>query len=548
MIRTILFISSLSIMVCSLQGQPFPIGSTNLTFNDPSRGGRSIPCEVYYPATTAGSNVPVAAGAFPVLAFGHGFVMTVGAYANVRQAYVPEGFILVLPTTEGGFSPSHGNFGLDLAFAIASMQAEGLAPASPFFGHVFSTSAVMGHSMGGGASFLAAGGAPQITTVVNYAAAETNPSAIAAAGNAAMPTLVFSGSQDCVVPAAGNQQDMYTASASTCKAFVSITGAGHCQFANSNFNCTFGETTCGGAGGLSRAQQQDAAQDLTLLWLKRYLKDDLTAGVAFADSLVLSARITSQSTFTDCPPIVVRVNVKALLDGPYNEQTDLMDDGLRSLNLIPANEPNTLVGLVHVGGVVGEALDPALLTITGSDAVVDWVFVEVRDAGTGAQVLATANGLVQRDGDIIAADGGVLTFSGPPGNYRIAVRHRNHLGLMSNAAFSLTRDPIAIDLSDPLTIAYGTEARRLRDGKALLWAGNARFDAELKYTGAQNDRDPMLQAIGGTVPTLTVTGYYTEDVNLDGVVKYAGAVNDRDRLLQSIGGVDPVVVRQEQLP
>jgi pimeloyl-ACP methyl ester carboxylesterase len=274
MIRTILFISSLSIMVCSLQGQPFAIGSTNLTFTDPSRGGRSIPCEVYYPATTAGSNVPVAAGAFPVLAFGHGFVMTVGAYANVRQAYVPEGFILVLPTTEGGFSPSHGNFGLDLAFAIASMQAEGVAPASPFFGHVLSTSAVMGHSMGGGASFLAAGGAPQITTVVNYAAAETNPSAIAAAGNATMPTLVFSGSQDCVVPAAGNQQDMYTASASTCKAFVSITGAGHCQFANSNFNCTFGETTCGGAGGLSRAQQQDAAQDLTLLWLKRYLKDD----------------------------------------------------------------------------------------------------------------------------------------------------------------------------------------------------------------------------------------------------------------------------------
>jgi hypothetical protein len=142
----------------------------------------------------------------------------------------------------------------------------------------------------------------------------------------------------------------------------------------------------------------------------------------------------------------------------------------------------------------------------------------------------------------------VLTFSAPPGNYRIAVRHRNHLGLMSNAAFSLTRDPIAIDLSDPLTIAYGTEARRLRDGKALLWAGNARFDAELKYTGAQNDRDPMLQVIGGIVPTLTVTGYFTEDVNLDGVVKYAGAVNDRDRLLHSIGGVDPVVVRQEQLP
>jgi predicted dienelactone hydrolase len=530
------------------QAQPFAIGSTNLTFTDPSRGGRSIPCEVYYPATTAGANVPVAAGAFPVLAFGHGFVMTVGAYANFRQAFVPEGYILVLPTTEGGFAPSHGDFGLDLAFAITAMQAEGATSGSPFFGHVFSTAAVMGHSMGGGASFLAAGGAPAITTVVNYAAAETNPSAGAAAGSAAMPTLVFSGSEDCVVPATGNQQDMYSASASTCKAFVSITGGGHCQFADNSFTCSFGELTCGGPGSISRATQQDVAQDLTLLWLKRYLKDDPAAGLAFADSLALSPRITSQSSFTDCPAIVVRANVKALLDGPYDDQTDLMGDALRAQNLLPSIEPNTTIGFVHVGGVVGEALDPALLAVTGADAVVDWVFVELRDAGTGAQVLATANGLVQRDGDVVSANGGVLTFSAPPGDYRIALRHRNHLGAMTDGVFALTRDPIAIDLSDPLLTAFGTDARNLRDGKALLWTGNARFDAELKYAGASNDRDPMLQAIGGAAPTLTVVGYFTEDVNMDGVVKYTGTRNDRDRLLVAIGGASATAVRQEQLP
>ena len=364
MLRCIVAIACCSAAVIVVQAQPFAIGSTNLAFTDPARGGRSIPCEVYYPATSAGLNAPVAAGAYPVLAFGHGFVMTVGAYANFRQAFVPEGFILVLPTTEGGFSPSHGDFGLDLAFAITAMQTEGATVASPFFGHVLSTSAVMGHSMGGGASFLAAGGAPQITTVVNYAAAETNPSAIAAAGNASMPTLVFSGSEDCVVPALGNQAGMYAASASTCKAFVSIIGAGHCQFANSNFNCSFGESTCGGPGSISRAAQQDVAQDLTLLWLRRYLMDDPDAGAAFVDSLGLSGRITSQSDFTDCPPIVVRAEVKALLDGPYDDQSDLMGDALRTQGLIPVSEPNTGAGLVHVGGEVGEALAPALLGAT----------------------------------------------------------------------------------------------------------------------------------------------------------------------------------------
>jgi predicted dienelactone hydrolase len=542
-------LSLLSLASAPLVAQSFAIGSTNITFTDPSRGGRQIPCEVYYPATSAGSNVPVAPGAFPVLAFGHGFVMTVGAYANFRDAFVPEGYILVLPTTEGSFLPSHGNFGLDLAFVIGGLQQEGVNIASPFFGHVFPTSAVMGHSMGGGASFLAAGGAPQITTVVNYAAAETNPSAIAAAANASMPTLVFSGSEDCVVPAAGNQQDMYTASASTCKAIVSITGGGHCQFANNNFNCSFGELTCGGPGSISRAAQQDAAQDLTLLWLARYLKDDPAAGAAFTDSLALSTRITGASSFTECPRIAVQLSARLWLDGPYDEGTDLMSDALRVQGLLPAGEPNTAAGFVHVNGAaVGEALDPALLAVTGADAPVDWVFVELRDAGTGATVLATANGLVQCDGDVVAANGGALVFDAPPGEYRIAVRHRNHLGAMTAAAYALTRVPTAVDLGDPLVVTFGTEALRLRDGRALLWAGNAAFGPEVSYTGAGNDRDPILTRVGGTVPTQVVAGYHVEDVNLDGRVKYTGSLNDRDRILITIGGAVPTAVRQEQLP
>jgi hypothetical protein len=47
-------------------------------------------------------------------------------------------------------------------------------------------------------------------------------------------------------------------------------------------------------------------------------------------------------------------------------------------------------------------------------------------------------------------------------------------------------------------------------------------DGMVKYVGANNDRDPILQAIGGTVPTGTLSGQYrSEDLNLDGVVKYS---------------------------
>ena len=70
----------------------------------------------------------------------------------------------------------------------------------------------------------------------------------------------------------------------------------------------------------------------------------------------------------------------------------------------------------------------------------------------------------------------------------------------------------------------------------------------LKHTGSGNDRDPILTAIGGVVPTNTLVGYRSEDVNMNGTVKYTGAGNDRDPILQNIGGVVPTNTRVEQMP
>jgi len=37
-------------------------------------------------------------------------------------------------------------------------------------------------------------------------------------------------------------------------------------------------------------------------------------------------------------------------------------------------------------------------------------------------------------------------------------------------------------------------------------------------------------------------------VNLNGIIQYTGAGNDRDQILQNIGGVVPTNVRNQQLP
>ena len=48
--------------------------------------------------------------------------------------------------------------------------------------------------------------------------------------------------------------------------------------------------------------------------------------------------------------------------------------------------------------------------------------------------------------------------------------------------------------------------------------------------------------------TNTVTGYLPSDVNMDGTAKYTGLGNDRDIILQNIGGVIATNTREEQMP
>lgn len=81
-----------------------------------------------------------------------------------------------------------------------------------------------------------------------------------------------------------------------------------------------------------------------------------------------------------------------------------------------------------------------------------------------------------------------------------------------------------------------------------LWAGNVDPDTWLLYTGQDNDRDPILTAVGGSVPTNTVSLYSGADVNMDGTVKYTGQDNDRDPILTNVGGSVPTNALQEQLP
>ncbi|MCB9170745.1 MAG: hypothetical protein H6597_03580 [Flavobacteriales bacterium] len=245
----------------------------------------------------------------------------------------------------------------------------------------------------------------------------------------------------------------------------------------------------------------------------------------------------------------VAVDPKVWLEGPYDPNTQLMQDSLRSHGLIPVTEPYTALGFAQAGGGGGEIVSSAVFDVTGPNAIVDWVLVELRDAGTPSTIVASRCALLQRDGDVVGQDGtSSVVLNAPPGNYYLAVRHRNHLGVMTASPVSLGAAATSVDLRIAGTAAWGTEARKAIGPARAMWAGNTFGDGLVKYAGSDNDRDPILQVIGGNTPTAVVLGYYREDVNLSGVVKYAGAQNDRDPILVNIGGTVPTATRVEQLP
>lgn len=246
----------------------------------------------------------------------------------------------------------------------------------------------------------------------------------------------------------------------------------------------------------------------------------------------------------------VRLSARVVLEGPYDADTDRMSDDLRIAGLVPSLEPyTTALGYRRSAGGGGEQVANSVLAVTGDNAVVDWVRVELRSVQRPGTVLASRQGLLQRDGDVVDVDGtSPLTFKVGAGNYHVAVRHRNHLGCMTVSSVALGATTTVVDLRADGTATWGTAARKAVGARQVLYAGNTSNDRRLSYLGAGNDRDPVLQLIGGAVPTVVGYGYHLQDVDMDGTIRYVGAANDRDPILVNVGGASPTNVRLEQVP
>ncbi|MGB2750264.1 MAG: cadherin domain-containing protein, partial [Thiofilum sp.] len=226
--------------------------------------------------------------------------------------------------------------------------------------------------------------------------------------------------------------------------------------------------------------------------------------------------------------INLRLQIKAFLQGSYDESTTLMGDGLRAKGLIPTLQPYTNL----VGSLGLESISSSLLSITGNNAPVDWVLVELRSPLNPNQILLSIPSILQRDGDVVdPVTGNLLSLNTVAlGSYYLAIRHRNHLGIRTKNTVSLLDAINVIDFTKG--VLSQNEGILTKSGDIQLWAGDANVDNQVIANGPNNDTSLVLSNVLLAPANTSLNsnyinaGYAKADLNLDGDVIFAGPNND----------------------
>lgn len=260
-------------------------------------------------------------------------------------------------------------------------------------------------------------------------------------------------------------------------------------------------------------------------------------------SVTMSNGVLNTQNIFLAPNGLNRINVTSATRLGGAGSAAMMNDDLRQLGLIPLQEPYTGLGFTHVGGGGGESTTATVLSSTGANAIVDWVFLELRDKNNPATVVATRAALIQRDGDIVDVDGTSTPEFDPISldDYYLAIRHRNHLGVMSATPINFQGGAnFMFDFTQMSNTTYGTNAMRNLGGINVQWAGNGDQNGSTVYQGNGSDILPVTIAVftnpanGAFQSSFPLDAYDVADYNMDGQVIYQGSGSDILPITQSV--------------
>lgn len=219
---------------------------------------------------------------------------------------------------------------------------------------------------------------------------------------------------------------------------------------------------------------------------------------------VTNATVNADSPvpFNIFPP--APLNVRFLLEGSYTN-AGMMTTLLNSGGLIPLTDPYE--------GQVKVATIPANVT--------DWVQLEFRNVRTPAVPGITQSLLLRNDGQVVAADGStsqVVDISRiTPGEYRLVVRHRNHLAAMSATTLTISvvqAQPLDLSTNATSVVAsFQPGVKTTADQRLVLTAGDVNVDTIISAIDRVTVRNHTGQ-----------TGYTYSDISLDGLVNAADRI------------------------
>lgn len=294
-------------------------------------------------------------------------------------------------------------------------------------------------------------------------------------------------------------------------------------------------------------------------------------GDGFSNGEELAAGTDPMSNL-EAPGIFLSVQVLlqgALLD-PSDPTTPLpvMRDNLRSRaqgagfigRFLPSNSP-------YQAGISVDNVANRFST-SGNDAVVDWIEIQLRDPVNPSVIVARASALVQRDGDVMAVNGSTtLRFLGQnPGDYFVAVDHRNHLGAMTATPVTTVGLGVNVDFTDinadfwHSSALYDGGEQVILGGRYALWAGDTGNQGQMIFSGQNNSVDRIFDAIDQEptnllkLSTFILDGYNSGDIDFSGSTIFSGQNNDVDYILNNIDSHPsnplklPTFVMPEQLP
>lgn len=235
------------------------------------------------------------------------------------------------------------------------------------------------------------------------------------------------------------------------------------------------------------------------------------------------------------PSFKIKIDPIVFLQGSsFNPSiTGLMNDNLRVNNYIPITSPYGDNATVNA----------SIFTIAGNNAIVDWVWIELRDKDDATKIIRATSAFIQRDGDIVALDGSSsLVLNVLAGNYHVVVKHRNHLSVMSANPIALSKNSTTtVNFTDNSIASFGSNAQvELASTELALWAGNVNGDNIIQYSGTNPDVPSILSEVLNDAgnflnfPTYIIHGYNVHDVNMDGKTQYTGTEPDVPFILQNV--------------